>query len=170
MSILKILESKPNVSLVFTNMTKDLDSDGNLVLLLDLEEPINVMGSGRINNNLTGDSIQIGATDVVQVKVHQRNIELLEEAIKENKATFTWDEAAKKGSLTCDFRLDVSRNEEVWLTKESFVAFGRNSRNNRNSERKNKLADKLRENATKQTFSGAAANATPATPVVVANS
>lgn len=131
MSLLKKLVALSTVELIISQITPARDGNGNHIAILTLQDPIpHVRGSQELIYE--GTSYPINADDVTEVKVHQRELELIDGDFKEQAdGTFIY-----KGDKAI---LDVSQNKVVWLTTKSFQAAGREMSNNNRSQRVAKL-------------------------------
>lgn len=129
--LLKKLQALATLKLVFNLVTPSRDQDGNHIAILTLVDPIpHVRGSQEVEVN--GARYPINAEDVTEVKVHQRELELLDSNFKENPdgtITYEGDKAI----------LDVSKQKQVWLTTTSFASAGNKMRQANRSERVAKL-------------------------------
>lgn len=164
----EILGSKQGVDLEFVSLQIDETRDGQQIVRLVLKDNIPIVYGRTINDTVTGDRVRVEATDVEMVAIGPDAIKLIEELeaaemLKpeaERVMPFAWTKEGESGTLKLNnFRLDVSNQQEVWITKEGFAAFAANRRRTQRQQQTTALVTKIRESKTKQEF----ANADPKT-------
>jgi len=136
----------------FRREVSSADSDGNKVdfLIFTLAEPIDKVVSSTFIANPDDASQRVHPykENVVEVKV---KVELIEKALEKDEPDNKWvfdlvdpndptSELTKTGSYSGDLILDLSGNDEVWLTDVKFSKFGQNMRNEKNKARWSRYA------------------------------
>lgn len=121
------------IKLFFVGLATQKTKDGDHVAILQLEDPIpHVRGSQEVE--FQGRMIPIVATDVTEIKVHEGDF----------TDDFQFDEEENTGSYEgSDLILDVAKNGQVWLRRESFASSGNTMRAKFRNERLAKLVSNI---------------------------
>lgn len=129
MSLLAKIKALATLNLVFNNLTSTKDQDGKVIAILKLEQPIGqVRGSQELDYE--GQKRPLIAYDVMEVKVHESNMEEGFEVDDDGTVTYKGDGLV----------LDVAKStKQVWLVKETFASSGNKMRTNLRNERIGKL-------------------------------
>lgn len=129
MTLLAKLKALATLDLVFSSITPAKDKDGKNIAILRLENPIpEVRGTQEIDYN--GQRHAVVATDVMEVKVHEDNMNDDFEAHEDGTVTYKGDKLI----------LDVAKStKQVWLVAQSFASSGNKMRSDNRNERLAKL-------------------------------
>lgn len=124
-SLKKKLDLIGLIVLAFVGITRQKDSKGKSIAILQLADPI-AMVRGSQEFTFDGVTKPIVANDVVEVKVHEDDF----------VDGLIWDEDTDTGSYEgSDLILDVSQNGVVWLRSKSFAQGASEFRGNARNER-----------------------------------
>lgn len=151
----EIIKTKKGVDLKFIDLQQDETQDGDPILILTLETPLDlVIGSTRLNNRGTGDSIRTQATDVEFVSIGKStltDIDTLEDA---GEVVIEWEEEGKSGRIKSDkLFLDVAKRDyAVWITSVKFAEYGRQIRDAQTAKKFDALADKVKKGNVRKEF------------------
>ncbi len=124
LALLSVLEFK------FTDLTATKDKDGNVIAILQLDEPIPlVRGSQEVLFN--GARVPMTRKDVTEIKIHENDM----------NDDFEFEEGTNAGSYKgSDLILDVSKSSgQVWLRKTTFAQSGQEFGNKQKQENLGKL-------------------------------
>lgn len=113
------------VELFFTGITQTKTQGGEMVAVLQLDQPIDhVRGSQEVDFN--GRRQPVVASDVTEIKVHENDF----------NDDFQWDEDTNTGSYKGSaLVLDVAKTGQVWLRSTSFAASGNEFRTKQRNDR-----------------------------------
>jgi hypothetical protein len=170
----EILGAKIGVDLEFVGLQTDETRDGLPIVRLILKQNIPVVYGRQITDTVTGDRVRLEALDVEMVSIGKDALDEIEALEAKGEPVFTWTKEGESGHIKCGMKLDVSNNQEVWITKEGFAKFGANRRNQQRQQRTSNLVASIRAAKTNAEFKGTDVNnpdpakVTP-TPVVAQN-
>jgi hypothetical protein len=156
-----ILGKKTGVNFEFVDMMVDeAQRDGSKIIRLVLKEPMDTVIGRRVNAAETGDNVNLTAFDVQMINIGQEAINEIDKMEEGGTPVFEWTEEGKSGKIKADgLRLDVSRNQEVWLVKTSLAVWGRQQQNERRAQQNRTLAERIRERNTRKEFGSTNVNA-----------
>lgn len=150
MKLNEYLKEKKQTVFAFTSvekqMTESVDENGQpvMVFIFHLAQPIpEVEGSQKVTDVATGEQVRLKAYDVDEVRCSSLTLDAIE---AQNGATLDLDGEGKptgSGKIDVDIRLDVTKGNDVWITQQSFLAFGNNKRKQLRSERESVRANGL---------------------------
>ncbi len=118
------------------------DNSQIAVLYVDGVIP-HVIGSQSLTDDMTDETMRLQAWDVEQVFIHERDMG------DDDGITINPDGT---GEVKSNLVLDVSNRDEVWLRKKSLAQFGNERRQERRSERRSGLINKMNERKTRAAF------------------
>ncbi len=106
------------LSYVFTGMSVQKTSDGQNIIVFDLETPIDVKGSQEVE--IDGQMVRVRANDATEISI-------LEEDLDNHADSFSWDTDTDTGSYEgTELIVDVAKtNGKVWLKPTTFAVSGR---------------------------------------------
>lgn len=132
------------------------ESDGKKIAILRLKTPIPlVQGSQIVTDSASNVSQKMEAYDVEFVRIHEDDFGAEGIEINEDGT----------GTVKCDLRLDVTRNGDVWLKKQSFRSWARDKANERRNDRSSGILNKMNARKTQAEFKGVDTNVTKPEPV-----
>lgn len=159
----EILGSKQGVDLTFVGLQTDETRDGLPIVRLILKDNLPVVYGRQITDNATGDRVRLEASDVEMVSIGKDALDAIEaleaaEMLKpedQRVMPFAWTEEGVSGTLKLStMKLDVSAQQEVWVTQEGFAKFAAKRRNDRQNQQRTALVDKIRASKTNKEFAG----------------
>lgn len=156
----EILGSKKGVDLEFVDLITDETTAGDPIVRLTLKAPLNNVMGRVVTDPITQQRGRLEANDVEVVsigkdalaKIEELEVAELQKPEAERVMPFTWIEEGKSGKLSCNLKLDVSSNLEVWVVTESFAKFGNNRRREIREQRTSALIKKINDNKTQKEF------------------